>query len=75
MASGDIDRSLDAPAPPGRTDDLRLPAASLRPPESGTLLPIGGRMRENVLGQVGKFDEVSRQNFTRQSKIDEPPGR
>jgi hypothetical protein len=56
MSSGDIDRSLDAPAPPGRTDDPRLPAASLRPPESGTLLPIGGRMRENVLGQVGKRD-------------------
>jgi hypothetical protein len=39
----------------------RFPAASLRPPESATPLPIGGRMRENVLGQVGKRDMGKRE--------------
>ena len=61
MASGDIDRSRDAPAPPGRTDDPRLPAASLRPREAGTPLPIRGRMRENMLGQIGKSDMGKRE--------------
>jgi hypothetical protein len=29
MASGDIDRSLDAPTPPGRTDDRPTPCGRL----------------------------------------------